>query len=105
MNIRVIDEYGLEQIAKQNSDEKYIILFTEDYYAFNRAYENTISSILIANQLNWETYKLLCNREDDVCKEYAIEEIPTIILFENGKSTTRLVGLNTASALQTFLLR
>jgi thioredoxin 1 len=46
--------------------------------------------------------KIDVDQNTDLTAKYAIRNIPTLVLLENGEAKGRLIGLNTEQSIQNF---
>lgn len=52
---------------------------------------------------NYQIYKVNVDMESDLASEYSISSIPCMILFEDGKESTRLIGMQSKSDVENIL--
>ena len=55
-----------------------------------------------AEKLSVEFYKVDLDDNSDLASEFNIKSVPTILLFENGLETKRIIGLKSIEQLQEF---
>ena len=57
----------------------------------------------VANESDIKFIKVDIDNHEDLCREYKVMSVPTLILFENGKEIKRNIGFISEEQLKEFI--
>ena len=57
----------------------------------------------VSNEIDIKFVKVDIDKHEDLCREYKVMSVPTIILFENGKEVKRNIGFIPKEKLIEFI--
>ena len=57
----------------------------------------------VANNSDIQFVKVDIDNHEDLCREYKVMSVPTLILFENGKEVKRNIGFIPKEKLEEFI--
>ena len=57
----------------------------------------------VANEEDINFVKVDIDKHEDICREYKVMSVPTLILFENGKEIKRSIGFIPKERLKEFI--
>ena len=57
----------------------------------------------VANEEDINFVKVDIDKHEDICREYKVMSVPTLILFENGKEIKRSIGFISKERLKEFI--
>jgi len=57
----------------------------------------------VSNEVDIKFVKVDIDKHEDLCREYKVMSVPTVILFENGKEVKRNIGFMPKEKLIEFI--
>jgi len=57
----------------------------------------------VANEYDIQFVKVDIDNHEELCKEYKVMSVPTLIIFENGKEIKRNIGFISKDKLEEFI--
>ena len=102
------DSHLIEQLTEQNFNNKIkkgvvLVDFWADWCMPCRMMAPILNEVAEASEGQATVYKLNVDEYQQVAAQYGIRNIPTMILFKDGKEFERLVGMKTKEALMSSL--
>jgi thioredoxin 1 len=86
---RIDVEYGLEDILK--SKEKVIVLFYASWCPFSQRFLPLFEKF--AKDKKRRCSRIVTDDKNSLCEKYSVDVVPTVLVFEKGKVTKRLDGV------------
>lgn len=102
------DSHLIEQLTEQNFNNKIkkgvvLVDFWADWCMPCRMMAPILNEVAEASEGKATVYKLNVDEYQQVAAQYGIRNIPTMILFKDGKEFERLVGMKTKESLMSSL--
>lgn len=102
------DSHLIEQLTEQNFNNKIkkgvvLVDFWADWCMPCRMMAPILNEVAEASEGQATVYKLNVDEYQQVAAKYGIRNIPTMILFKDGKEFERLVGMKTKESLMSSL--
>lgn len=102
------DSHLIEQLTEQNFNNKIkkgvvLVDFWADWCMPCRMMAPILNEVAEATEGQAAVYKLNVDEYQQVAAKYGIRNIPTMILFKDGKEFERLVGMKTKESLMSSL--